>query len=84
MQGVRRDNKGHRDGQATRAVLPVVREEDDGMKNWDTETADTCRLPELIPDICKRCRDYDYCHRQLTLSDMLKGTQEDTNAQNHN
>lgn len=53
------------------------------MKNWDTETADTCRLPELIPDICKRCRDYDYCHRQLTLSDMLKGTQEETNAQNN-
>ena len=36
-------------------------------ENWDTETADRCRLPELIPDICRRCRDYDYCHRQLSL-----------------
>ena len=31
MQRVRRDNKGHRDVQATRAVLPVVREEDGVM-----------------------------------------------------
>lgn len=37
------------------------------IKNWDTETADTCRLPELIPDICEKCRDYKYCHRQLSL-----------------
>lgn len=36
-------------------------------KNWDTETADNCRLPELIPGICERCRDYAYCHRQLNL-----------------
>lgn len=34
---------------------------------WDTKTADTCRLPELIPNICEGCRDYAYCHRQLTL-----------------
>lgn len=40
------------------------------MSNWDTETAATCKLPELIPDICERCRDYEYCHRQLTLDDM--------------
>ena len=36
-------------------------------KNWDTETADNCRLPELIPGICEQCRDYAYCHRQLSL-----------------
>ena len=42
------------------------------MKNWDTETADKCQLPKYIPDICKRCRDYDYCHRQLTLADWSK------------
>lgn len=34
---------------------------------WDIKTADTCRLPELIPNICERCRDYRYCHRQLGL-----------------
>ena len=38
-------------------------------KNWDTETADKCRLPELIPDICEECRDYEYCRRQLNLFD---------------
>lgn len=42
------------------------------MSNWDTETADNCRLPDLIPDICDRCRDYKYCHRQLTIFDMAK------------
>ena len=36
-------------------------------KNWDTETADTCRLPEFIPNACDQCRDYAYCHRQLKL-----------------
>lgn len=29
-----------------------------------------CRLPELIPGICEGCRDYLYCHRQLTLDDI--------------
>lgn len=39
------------------------------MKNWDTETADKCILPELIPDICDRCRDYPYCFRQMTMEE---------------
>ena len=47
------------------------------MTNWDTETADTCRLPELIPDICDGCRDYAYCHRQLTLTDITEGGDSD-------
>lgn len=34
---------------------------------WDIQTADNCRLPELIPNICEGCRTYAYCHRQLTL-----------------
>lgn len=42
------------------------------MKNWDTETADHCQLPELIPNICERCRDYDYCHRQLIFDVTAK------------
>ena len=39
-------------------------------KNWYTETADTCRLPELIHDICSRCCCYAYCHRQLSIFDQ--------------
>lgn len=39
------------------------------MKNWDTETADKCSLPELIPDICDRCRDCSYCFRQMTMEE---------------
>ena len=38
---------------------------------WDTETADRCKLPTLIRDICDRCRDYKYCHRPITLLDAL-------------
>lgn len=36
-------------------------------RNWDTETADRCRLPEMIPNICDDCRDYKYCYRQLSF-----------------
>lgn len=41
----------------------------------ETESADRCQLPKLIPDICERCRDYKYCHRQLKLEfeDEKKG-----------
>ena len=48
---------------------------------WDIKTADTCRLPELIPNICERCRDYRYCHRQLGLFEKKEidgGMQMDT------
>ena len=41
-------------------------------KNWDTETADECRLPEFIPDACERCRCYAYFHRQRTIEEMLE------------
>lgn len=41
------------------------------MKNWDTETADNCQLPKYVPNICERCRDYEYCHRQLTLTELI-------------
>ena len=46
-------------------------------KNWDTETADSCRLPEHIPNICERCRDYEYCHRQLTIEDVEEVLHDD-------
>lgn len=42
-------------------------------ENWDTKTADKCRMPELIPDICKVCRDYDYCHRPLKMEGFDNG-----------
>ena len=35
--------------------------------NWDTRSADNCRLPELIPSICDSCRDYAYCHNKTNL-----------------
>lgn len=31
---------------------------------WDIITAQNCRLPELIPDICTTCRVYAYCHNK--------------------
>lgn len=43
------------------------------MKNWDTRTADKCRLQELIPDICENCRTKRYCKRggvQLSIWDL--------------
>lgn len=42
-------------------------------KNWDTETAEKCRLPELIPDICLGCRDYDYCHKTMKMEGLDNG-----------
>ena len=41
------------------------------MSDEDRESADNCKLPKLIPDICNRCRDYNYCYRQLTLTDLI-------------
>lgn len=46
------------------------------MSNYDTRTADNCRLPELIPDICERCRDNAYCYRQQSF-DFKQFEQED-------
>lgn len=46
---------------------------------WDIETADNCKLSSLIPNICERCRDYAYCHRQRTWEDLRKETNGKTN-----
>ena len=43
------------------------------VSNWDTRTADNCTLPDLIPGICEQCRDFAYCHRQLSITDMTEG-----------
>jgi len=37
------------------------------MAKWDIVTAHTCKLPELIPDICDTCRDKAYCHNKANL-----------------
>lgn len=39
-------------------------------RNKETETADKCKLPQYLPDICERCRCYRYCHRQLSFEDL--------------
>ena len=52
------------------------------MANWDTETADNCKLPGLIPDICERCRTYAYCHRQLSFSKVLEVERDDERRSN--
>ena len=39
--------------------------------SWDIETADRCKLPELIQGICERCRDCRYCRRPITLFDTF-------------
>lgn len=48
--------------------------------NWDTQTADKCKLPEIMPDACNDCRDYAYCYRQLTLEDMERRTNDETGS----
>jgi len=45
--------------------------------NWDTRTADNCKLPDLIPEICENCRDIQYCKakergKQMTFDDFLE------------
>lgn len=44
--------------------------------SWDIKTADNCKLPDLIPDICQRCRCDAYCHRQMTFEDLIGGNNE--------
>lgn len=53
------------------------------VANWDIKTADNCKLPDLIPDICNKCRDYRYCNRdklksgtQLDIFTLLSESQE--------
>ena len=39
---------------------------------WDIETAKTCKINNLMPDKCKRCRDYKYCYKQMSIEDIIK------------
>lgn len=51
---------------------------------WDIKTADNCRLPELIPNICEGCRDIKYCQRQLDLWGLMKGRTDETKNKHRN
>lgn len=51
--------------------------------NWDTRSADTCTLPELMgADYCNNCRDYAYCNKkgrfmkQISIFDILERPKE--------
>ena len=53
------------------------------VATWDIKTADNCKLPDLIPDICNNCRCYRYCNRdklkrrtQLDIFSLLSDTKE--------
>lgn len=51
--------------------------------NWDTRTALTCRLPEIMKDACEGCRDRRFCdsHKQMTIDEwlMMKGVMKNDN-----
>ena len=63
----------HYQGDAAVAAVQNIKP----IANWDMETADRCKLPTLIGDICERCRTYKYCHRPITLLDALREEQTD-------
>lgn len=63
----------HNQGDAAVAAVQNIKP----IANWDMETADRCKLPTLIGDICERCRTYKYCHRPITLLDALREEQTD-------
>lgn len=49
--------------------------------NWDTRTADNCKLPDLMPEACDNCRDILYCKSkhgvQTTIWDFLEPEEEE-------
>lgn len=49
-----------------------IKKHQNNWRQWELETADNCKLPQLIPDICEKCRDYAYCHRQKTWEDFRR------------
>ena len=50
----------------------------DMTDNWDTRSAMSCRIPELVPAWCDRCRDKLFCqkigkfNKQISIEDYLK------------
>lgn len=51
-------------------------------QNWDTITADRCKMVELIPNICEGCRDYAYCYRQMNLFESEQINERDIKRKN--
>ncbi len=47
--------------------------------NWDTKTADTCKIRALKPEWCKDCRTYAYCYKytQMTIEELLSKAEKD-------
>lgn len=41
-------------------------------RNWDTDSADSCTWGKLDQKLCEGCRDYVYCHRQLSINDIME------------
>lgn len=51
-------------------------------KNWDTETAKSCRIPDYVPYACDICRDRLYCQKnkyglvQMSIFDYMREINE--------
>ena len=50
--------------------------------NWDTRTADKCKIPTVKPEFCNGCRDLAYCtaqkaRKQISIFDLLEEQEEE-------
>lgn len=43
-------------------------------ENWDTKTAKNCKIKDVLPESCRKCRDFDFCqkNRQISIDEYLK------------
>lgn len=63
----------HNQGDAAVAAVENIKP----IAKGEIVSADRCKLPTLIRDICEQCRVYKYCHRPITLLDALGKEQTD-------
>lgn len=48
------------------------------VNNWDTRTALKCKIPDLLPNWCNRCRDKAFCkkhgkfRKQITIEEWVE------------
>lgn len=42
--------------------------------NWDTRTAKDCKIKDVLPESCRKCRDFDFCqkNRQISIDEYLE------------
>ena len=50
--------------------------------NWDSRTADKCKIPTVKPEFCNDCRDLAYCtaqkaRKQISIFDLLEEQEEE-------